>query len=290
MTTQHRQPAGTPSGGQFAAGAKAESNVGLAPEQDPLSAYRTLGFTSDNAVEWQKHGIAPNSALAWAVAAIGPSEAAEWTALGVTDPNVARRWGYAGPGTVTASRARPWIEAGFGNDDIDMADDWGKRGFTGEQAGRWLTAGFGKDEAGEAEAWHKARYFSRDAAELRAEGFTPDKLSPTLFRTGETAFQVAQGTRGHGALYTVRAVPSEQYAADHGCPGATHMLVGAHETRFGRLEALGPHDTPTGRLDALGALRRRNVPGWSAERKGVKANFVCDQDPDWEPLCGYVGE
>ena len=70
-----------------------------------------------------------------------------------------------------------------------------------------------------------------EAAELRRLGFHPSQMSSRLVRAGETAFQIPGG-----ADCTMRAVPDADFAQRHGCPGATHMMIGQREIRFGRLE------------------------------------------------------
>ncbi len=52
-------------------------------------------------------------------------------------------------------------------------------------------------------------------------------------------------------------------------------MIGQHETRLGRLKSTGEP--------------RCSVPGWG-ERKGVPVHSVCDEDPDFAPLPGYLGE
>lgn len=279
MSVPSRHPAGTPTGGQFAASARGEADVDLTdPTADPIPAgpdiegYTSLGFTADNGTEWAENGFSPHRAMDWVSEGFGPTDAHEWTALGVEDPHAARRWTYAGPGTTTPERTRPWIDAGFNSDDDqDYADGWASYGFEPKDAGLWRAAGF---EHHEAVDWHKAGYEPGDSIGLRAEGFHPSKLSPTLHRTGRAPFKVKDSS--NGAVYMVRAINDPSYAEDHGCPGATHEMVGEHEVRLGRLEPV------TG--------KRVAVPGWTKERKGVAADFVSDQDPDFEPLRGYLGE
>lgn len=277
MSVPSRHPAGTPTGGQFAASARTEADVDLvsaASDDAASNEYTHIGFTADNGKKWAANGFAPHRAMGWACEGFNPSVAREWTELGVHDPKVAREWCYGGPGTTSPERAQPWIEAGFGDDDIDCADGWASCGFDGRAAGWWRAAGFDVVEHGAAADWRKAGYEAGETISLRAEGFHPSMMSPTLHRTGQAPFKIKDST--NGAVYMIRAISDPSFADGRGCPGATHEMVGEHEVRLGRLEPV------TG--------KRVAVPGWTKARKGVAADFVCDQDPDFEPLRGYLGE
>lgn len=114
----------------------------------------------------------------------------------------------------------------------------------------------------EAEAWRSEHDLS-PAARVR-------QLSLTLVNEGKTAFKVEHGD----ATYHLEEVDHD--VANHvGCPDATHRLIGAHEIRYGRIEHC--------------AVVRVAVPGWP-DRKGARAVFVSDEDPNFEPLQGFVGE
>ncbi|MDQ2737927.1 MAG: hypothetical protein M3Y35_04730 [Actinomycetota bacterium] len=245
-------------------------------EPDDAHEWHAAGFWPERAAEWRQHDDStPQQAMDWGVEGFGPAPAAGYKKVGVPTGADAAKWARSGYGTTTPDRVRPWTEAGFTAEDADSADDWGKRGFAGEEAGSWLRAGFNTDEAAIAEMWHDSGYPDpKEAQSLRADGFRPGMLSPTLYRRGSTAFKIAQGN----AIYEVRTT-TPQDAADHGCPGATHVMAGGHEVRYGRL------------IPATGkwGKRLKMTPGWS-QRRSVAADFVCDEDPVWQPLRGYVGE
>lgn len=92
--------------------------------------------------------------------------------------------------------------------------------------------------------------------------------------------------RPDGVFQTEGRVPlalrpvSPGTAEDHGCPGATHLLVGRHTETFGTVASV------TGK-----AVR---VPGWTSARLGVLSVFTpwggTAYDPEAVLLRGWVGQ
>jgi hypothetical protein len=72
---------------------------------------------------------------------------------------------------------------------------------------------------------------------------------------------------------TVMPVTPEQ-AADAGCPGATHVLIGRHATTYGTVRQ------PTGK-----SVR---VPGWYS-RTGVRTHFT-PWNGQGETVPGWIGD
>lgn len=259
MASPNRVHAGVPSGGQFAASTHAEANIeltGLCPQ---------CGRSDDCVCEI---GLA-TAPVPQRTARIGS------TFTELNDPaDVAKAVAYGIDPRLAAHTRR-------GNEMFDQVLYLATRQ---AQQGRWNDAQAEIDSMSDSfSKKHKTAQHARVSnaraalAEMRIEASRdadPDvanaALSPRLARSYDrTAFQVKGG-----ACYEMRRLGPDE-AADKGCPTATHALLGHHEERLGRVEV------------ATGLLSR--VPGWS-DRKGLRASFVCDDDPDFDPLPGYIGQ
>jgi hypothetical protein len=243
-TNTHRQPPGTPTGGQFAAGKRGRATVNLDPTPPPASGPSHANRLASDFTDINH-----------------PDDVAQAIAGGI-DPRLAahtRRGNELFDQTLrfTTNRARQgrWNDA---QAEIDSLADPHSTGRKTSQGARVHNA-----RAALAE-------MRRDASRSTDPDIANPALSPRLAHPGDrTAFQIKDG-----ACYELRRLtPGE--AADKGCPTATHALRGRHEERLGRVEVA------TGRIS--------KVPGWSS-RKGLRASFVCDDDPGFEPLPGYVGQ
>jgi len=239
---------------------------------------------------------------AWAAEGIGADESRLWAEAGVINPAIAAKWNRSGPGG-NANFNAPWIKAGFdpetGMDEADAwsgfsfgagdagewkrngfdpatADVWRSRGIGPIRSARWRAAEFGPTAA---RRWHGLGYEDpEEAMVLRSGGFDPQlQGSPNLFRAGRAPFKVKPEHKGHQtATYELYAISSAQ-AADAGCVGCTHLIVApvTGTVRYGVMRPV------TGKR-----VRSNQVVGHNL---AVLAAFSSPNDPDFEPLRGYLG-